>query len=81
MKYYRTKKTTEKVKKKIHIDRWNWIDNDGKGRTYSEIDSPNSGYRKCLENDVSLRDKYHGNNSKVDSHLKYDEKHGWIKKR
>ena len=80
MKYYRTKKTTERVKKKIHIDRWNWIDNDGKGRTYSEIESPNSGYRKCLENDESLGDKYHGNDSKVEPHLKYDEEHGWIKK-
>ena len=44
MKYYRTNKTTERVRKKTHIDRWNWIDNNGKGRTYSEISSPNSGY-------------------------------------
>ena len=64
MKYYRTNKTTERVRKKTHIDRWKWIDNDGKGRTYSEISSPNSGYRKCLENDVSLEDSYHGKQSR-----------------
>ena len=80
MKYYRTNKTTERVRKKTHIDRLNWIDNDGKGRTYSEISSPNSGYRKCLENDVSLEGSYHGNSSSVDQHLNYDEKRGWIKR-
>ncbi len=81
MKYYRTNKPTENVRKKIHIDRWNWIDNDGKGRTYSEISSSNSGYRKCLENDVSLKNKYHGNNSSVNPHLNYDEDNGWIEKK
>lgn len=81
MKYYRTKKPTERVKKKIHIDRWNWIDNDGKGRTYSEISSPNSGYRKFLENDESLKNKYHGNTSSVNPHLNYDEDEGWIEKK
>jgi hypothetical protein len=80
MKYYRTNKKTDLVRKKTHIDRWNWIDNDGKGRSYSEIDSPNSGYRKCLENDLSLKDSYFGNGSSVDPHLNYDEKEGWIKK-
>ena len=45
MKYFRTNKTTERVRKKLHIERWNWIDNDGRGRTYNEINSPNSGYR------------------------------------
>ena len=81
MKYVRTSKKTERVRKKLHIDRWNWINNDGKGRTYDEISSPNSGYRKCLENDDSLfGKKYFGNQSKVDQHLNYDEKEGWIKK-
>ena len=78
MKYKRTNKTTKRVRKKSHIDRWNWIDNDGNGRSYSEISSPNSGYRKCLEDDVSLEDIYFGNESSVDPHLNYDEREGWI---
>lgn len=81
MKYFRTNKSTERVRKKTHIDRWKWIDNDGKGRTYAEISSPNSGYRKCLEGDASLEESYHGNGSSVDPHLKYDEKEGWIKRK
>tara|TARA_B100000029_G_scaffold504064_1_gene582222 strand:+ start:7658 stop:7903 length:246 start_codon:yes stop_codon:yes gene_type:complete len=80
MKYIRTSKTTERVRKKLHIERWNWIDNEGRGRTYSEINSPNSGYRKCLQKDKSLEDKYFGNSSSVDPHLNYDEMEGWIKK-
>ena len=81
MKYFRTNKSTERVRKKTHIDRRKWIDNDGKGRTYAEISSPNFGYRKCLESDASLEESYHGNSSSVDPHLKYDEKEGWIKRK
>jgi len=81
MKYFRTNKTTERVKKRLHIERWNWIDNDGRGRTYNEIISPNSGYRKCLEEDTSLENLYIGNGSSVDQHLNYDEREGWIKKK
>ena len=81
MKYFRTNKTTEIVRKKLHIDRWNWIDNDGRGRTYNEINSPNSGYRKCLQKDTSLEDIYTGNGSSVDQHLNHDEREGWIKKK
>ncbi len=81
MKYFRTNKTTERVRKKLHIERWNWIDNDGRGRTYNEINSPNSGYRKCLQKDTSLEDIYSGNVSSVDQHLNYDEREGWIKKK
>ena len=81
MKYYRTNKTTERVRKKLHIDRWNWIDNDGRGRTYNEINSPNSGYRKCLQKDTSLKDIYTGNGSSVDQHLNHDEREGWIEKK
>ena len=81
MKYFRTDKTTERVRKKLHIDRWNWIDNDGRGRTYNEINSPNSGYRKCLQKDTSLKDIYTGNGSSVDQHLNHDEREGWIKKK
>ena len=80
LKYIRTSKTTERVRKKLHIDRWNWIDNDGKGRTYGEISSSNSGYRKCLENDDSLKNVYFGNESEVDPHLNYDEREGWIER-
>ena len=81
MKYFRTNKTTERVRKKLHIDRWNWIDNDGRGRTYNEINSPNSGYRKCLQKDTSLKDIYTGNGSSVDQHLNHDEREGWIEKK
>ena len=81
MKYFRTDKTTERVRKKLHIDRWNWIDNDGRGRTYNEINSPNSGYRKCLQKDTSLKDIYTGNGSSVDQHLNHDEREGWIEKK
>ena len=81
MKYFRTDKTTERVRKKLHIDRWNWIDNDGRGRTYNEINSPNSGYRKCLQKDTSLEDIYTGNGSSVDQHLNHDEREGWIEKK
>lgn len=47
--------------------RWKWIENNGKGRTYSEINKADSTYRQCIKDK-----KYGGNNSSVDSHLTYD---------
>ncbi len=47
--------------------RWIWIDNNGKGRTYSEINRANSTYRQCIKHK-----DYHGNTSSVDTHLRYD---------
>ena len=47
--------------------RWIWIDNNGKGRTYSEISRANSTYRQCIKHK-----RYHGNTSSVDPHLRYD---------
>ena len=43
------------------------IDNNGKGRTYSEINRADSTYRQCIKDP-----KYHGNTSSVDPHLRYD---------
>jgi hypothetical protein len=77
MKYFRTNKTTERVKKITHLKRWEWINNDGKGRTYNEINSPNSFYRKCLEEDN--RDDYGGNTTPITKHINYDVRRGWIK--
>ena len=47
--------------------RWIWIDNNGKGRTYSEISRANSTYRQCIKHKTYL-----GNTSSVDPHLRYD---------
>lgn len=47
--------------------RWIWIENNGKGRTYSEINRANSTYRQCIKHK-----KYAGNTSSVDPHLRYD---------
>jgi len=49
-----------------HIERWNWIGNEGK--SYKEINSPNSGYRKTLFKEHG----YQGNQSSIDHHLTYD---------
>ena len=76
-KYFRTNKTTERVRKITHLKRCEWINNDGKGRTYNEINSPNSFYRKCLEEDN--RDDYGGNTSPITQHINYDVRRGWIK--
>ena len=76
--FVKTNKPTNRVRKSTHIKRWEWINNEGKGRTYNEINSPNSGYRKCLEED----NRDGGNTSPIDFHLNfnYDIREGWIKK-
>ena len=75
--FVKTNKPAHRVRKLTHIKRWGWINNDGKGRTYNEINSPNSGYRKCLAEDK--REDYSGNTSSIDFHLNYDIREGWIK--
>jgi hypothetical protein len=53
--------------------RWRWIDNNGKGRAYSEISMADSIYRQCIK-DL----KYGGNTSSIDRHLTYDMHEGMI---
>ena len=63
-------KTDKKIRGAEHNKkRWIWIENNGKGRTYSEISRANSTYRQCIKDE-----KYHGNTSSVDPHLRYDIK-------
>lgn len=61
-------KTDKKIRGAEHNKkRWIWIENNGKGRTYSEISRANSTYRQSIKDK-----KYHGNTSSVDPHLRYD---------
>ena len=71
-------KTEKKLRGKAHnIARWIWIDNNGKGRTYSEISRADSFYRQCIKAET-----YDGNTSSVDPHLRYDiETRGQIETR
>jgi hypothetical protein len=48
-----------------------WI---GLGKTFNEINAPNSKYRECV-----VRQTYAGNSSEIIEDLKYDLKKGWIK--
>ena len=57
-------------------DRWKWIGEAGaQGRTFAEINAPNSTYRKCIK-----RKNYAGNTSSIKGDLEYDLRNGWIKK-
>ena len=70
-------KTDKEINKKhaLHnIARWNWIENNGKGRTYGEIDLADSVYRNNIKSK-----KYGGNDSSINSHLKYDIKQKMIR--
>tara|TARA_B100001173_G_scaffold283328_1_gene268782 strand:+ start:110 stop:742 length:633 start_codon:yes stop_codon:yes gene_type:complete len=50
-----------------NVKRWKWIDNNGKGRTYNEINKADSVYRQCIK-----RKSYLGNTSSIDIDLRYD---------
>tara|TARA_Y100001935_G_C17177056_1_gene443156 strand:- start:491 stop:769 length:279 start_codon:yes stop_codon:yes gene_type:complete len=66
-RFRRTKKSIGQRSVPHNKTRWRWIDNNGNGRTYSEISRADSIYRQ------NIKDKnYHGNTSSVDPHLKYD---------
>ena len=70
-------RTTKEINKKHaphNIARWNWIENNGKGRTYGEIDLADSVYRKNIKTE-----KYGGNDSSINSHLGYDIKQKMIR--
>ena len=64
-KFFKTDK--DPIGKPHNKKRWIWIGNNGKGRTYSEINMADSTYRKCIKDK-----KYKGNTSSVDPHLRYD---------
>lgn len=49
--------------------RW-WIGNKKKGRTFNEINAPDSFYKRCL--------KEHGHGNNIKPHLRYDIKKGFI---
>jgi hypothetical protein len=72
-KFFRTNVEVNNRHALHNIKRWEWIDNDGKGRTYNEINIADSTYRKCIKDST-----YHGNTSSIDKHLTYDRKMGMI---
>lgn len=72
-KFFRTNKECNARHALHNIKRWEWIDNDGKGRTYNEINMPDSTYRKCIRAKA-----YTGNTSSVTQHLSYDIKRKMI---
>jgi len=53
-------------------ERTTWI---GKGKKFSDLYKPNSYYRRRI-----VRGDYCGNGSMIDQDIKWDIKHGWIKK-
>ena len=66
----RFRRTTKPISQRAALHnkkRWRWIDNNGKGRTYSEINTADSTYRRCI-----IHNSYYGNTSSVDPHLRYD---------
>ena len=55
----------------LNIARWWWIGKNKDGRTFNEINAPDSFYKRCL--------KEHGHGKKIYRHLNYDIKSGFIK--
>ena len=66
-RYFRSDKPISKRHVTHNVQRWEWVGNDGIGRTFSEINKPNSFYRQCIR-----RDKYTGNESSILQDLTYD---------
>ena len=67
-KFFRTnREITPRHRAEHNKTRWRWIDNNGNGRTYSEISRADSIYRQNIKDP-----NYHGKTSDVDPHLKYD---------
>jgi hypothetical protein len=75
-RFVRTAKPINYRCAKHNVARWDWIEEAGsKGRTFDEINAPNSKYRKCIK-----RKSYHGNGSSIRRDVKYDIKNEWIEK-
>ena len=68
-RYFRTDEPILNRHATHNVQRWEWVGNDGKGRTFSEINKPNSFYRKCIR-----RPSYSGNESSIRQDLRYDIK-------
>ena len=66
-KFFRTHKEIHPRHTPHMVKRWRWIDNNGKGRTYNEINKADSVYRQCIR-----RNTYAGNISSIDVDLRYD---------
>ena len=68
-------RTNEEFHPKVELHnraRTDWI---GNGKTFSELYKPNSFYRQNIK-----RKDYRGNGYMIDQDIKWDIKHGWIKK-
>jgi hypothetical protein len=75
-RFIRTGKSTKSFRALHNIRRWEWIGEAGMdGRTYSEIDAPNSFYRDCCKE----RPSYTGNSTSIDQDLDYDIEKGMIR--
>ena len=72
-RYFRTKEVISNRHASHNVQRWEWVDNNGKGRSFSEINKPNSFYRKCIQ-----RPTYVGNESSIRQDLRYDIKQNMI---
>ena len=66
-KFFRTHREIHPRCAPQNVKRWKWIDNNGKGRTYNEINKADSVYRQCIR-----RRTYAGNMSSIDQDLRYD---------
>jgi len=66
-KFFRTHQEIHPRCAPHNVKRWKWIDNNGKGRTYNEINKADSVYRQCIR-----RNTYAGNMSSIDVDLRYD---------
>ena len=56
-----------------NVNRWEWIGKEGK--TFAEINAPNSEYRIQTDRGVA---QFHLNQSPIDRHLEYDLDGEWI---
>ena len=68
-RYFRSAEPITNMHASHNVQRWEWVGNDGKGRTFSEINKPNSFYSQCIR-----RDTYSGNNASIRQDLRYDIK-------
>ena len=75
-RYFRTDEPISNRYASHNVQRWEWIGNDGKGSTFSEINKPNSFYRKCIR-----RKSYAGNESSIRQDVRYDIKLNMIIKK
>ena len=66
-RYFRSDNPIKKHHAPHNVMRWEWVGNDGKGRTFSEINKPNSFYRQCIR-----RNTYAGNETSIIQDLNYD---------